>query len=550
MSTLFLSYSRGDSGLVLGIHDGLERAGYTVFWDQENRAGDRWTEQVMEWLRRVDAVVLIVSPHSIGSYSVQCEIQIALADLEKPVIPVQLASSRELLDRPRVGLWLLIRLLQRVDAWPPRDALEELLAALRRQGFRPAAPPPPAALLDDGGDSPEDDEGAWVRAIPPRRPPPPPSASRARIEIELPGSLDEFDEGERAGFRRLLASLASIDPSLVRIVAVEAGSIRVTVELPESTARWLVESLRRGDEVARILSIRAIRNLTPLAGRGPVARLRAWLGDLSLPQRVAWGGALALLLLFNLAYLLLGGAGPRSELAICGDLSLTAGACPAGAPAALFQGELPDNTLGGPQADVPLLLAPRGGRLLSTEPLVRWTPAPGAAGYEVSLIREGAVLWSEVVTGATELAYPPAGAPPLERGATYRFSVRADDGRAEDVAGIGFTVLGEAEAEQIRAEEGRARAQAGDEAGAAVLAANLYAGERLYGEALGLLEPVAGTARQPAAELLRGNIYATVDLPELALASYERALALAAGDARAEEFIRGRIEAVREKIGG
>lgn len=561
MTRVFLSYSRGDAPLARYIHDGLEQVGFTVFWDQENPSGERWAEQIMDWLQDVAIVVLIVSPHSVGSYSVQSEIQIALIDLEKRVMPVQITPKQELLKQPRRGLWFHIRPLQRIDAWPPQDVLDAILTALAREGFgQTAAAPAAAGNRDDTSSSgePDDDEAPLMLPAPAPKPPPPPSAVQARIVIELPGTPDEFDEREREGFTLLLASLAKISPRLVKIVAVEAGSIRVTVELPESTARWLVAAKDRGDEVAQKLGIQAIRGFVVLpntgaaaAQSGPLARLREWFAALSAPQRLVGAGALSLLVLALVLFPFLNLTQSSPMIALCADLSLASGSCPRGSETAFFEGAIPDNTLSGVEEAIPRLIAPRGGRLLEPTTRVSWTEATDATSYEVLLSSEGREIWTGTVTGTTTLDYPPPGIPPLDRGATYRFTISTADGRSESAQGIGFTVLPDAETQPIRADEQAIRAEGLDATSTATLVANLYASNQLYGEALGLLEPVAETATQPSVELLRGNIYLTIDLPELALQSYERALTLAqaSGDDLTARLIQARIDAVREKLG-
>lgn len=546
MSSVFLSYARGDSRTAQYLHDGLEREGYTVFWDQENRFGDNWTEQVIGWLRGTDVVVVVVSPASVGSFSVQSEIQIALVDFEQKVIPLQIAPKQEILQQQRLGLWLLIRLLQRADAWPPRDALEELLRTLKREGFYPpptsGAPNPPPTYDRNTTDM------DWALSIPAPKPPPLPSGGRAQIIIELPGTLDDFDEREREGFTQLLSSLAKISPDLVRVLTVTPGSIRVTLEVPASTARWLIEAKERNDEVAQRLSIQAIRLLTVTpaeqparASTNPLAWLRDWLGVGRNQLRLAGAGGALLVLALALSLTGVFGRGEPGGLGLCGDLSLTAGRCPEGERVAFFAG--PDVSAMRSSSDrVPRVIIPRQSNLLALTPTVEWTPVEGTGVYTVTLSGNGQLLWTGLVTDTASLAYPPAGAPPLERGQRYRFEVDAGAG-PETTQGIRFVVATAEEAAALEAAAQAQRERGLDASAETVLVTNLYAQEGFYADALALLRPLAGATQEPAVELLLGNLYVAVGLPDLAAAPYERVAALAAtaGDRQLEALALTRL---------
>jgi hypothetical protein len=538
MATIFLSYSRGDSTVVRRIHDGLEHEGYTALWDQENRPGEYWTEQVMAWLRDSDVVVVVVSPHSIGSYSVQSEIQIAIADFAKRVIPLQIAPKSELLGQPRTGLWLQVRMLQRIDAWAPLDPFEELYKGLWREGVRPAAAQnTPLALLQmdpDALNDPTDFDGSSgsMGSIPQGQPPPVPSQRRARLILDLPGTLAEFDLHEQHGFVQFLARLAAIDPGLIQIISVEAGSIRVTLELPEATARWLVESQRRNDEVAQLLSIQAIRDFTLITAPSPTRaasslfdRLRTWFAGIAMPQRLIGAGALIAVVLILLVGLpLLNRAPSTNSIALCENLTLAAGRCASGSSSAFFTGEQASTVLGDEDKQVPRLITPRSSDLLTLTPMVRWTALPDTQSYTVTLQQGSAAIWSTLVVGANELAYPPQGAPTLERGNTYTFVIEAADGRRDTTPGTRFVVLNAEQAAKIEAEVERFQGRGLDAATTNLLIANLYANNGLYAEALELLE---GT-NTPFSALLQGNLYVVIDLPDLALEPFERAVSEAA----------------------
>lgn len=188
----------------------------------------------------------------------------------------------------------------------------------------------------------------------------------------------------------------------------------------------------------------------------------------------------------------------------------------------VFEGALVSPTRGDQGAgDYPVVVSPRKTRLLNDRPLLQWTEVPGASSYKVSI--EG-TPWKTEVSGATQLAYP-ADAPALEPGKTYRLVVEAG-GRSsseEQGPGLGFSLLPEAEAQQVRADETRARGLGLSEQGTRLLVANLYAAHQLYAEALQALDsaPAAGS---PALSRLEGDLAVTVGLLRRAETAYTGAL--------------------------
>ncbi len=175
------------------------------------------------------------------------------------------------------------------------------------------------------------------------------------------------------------------------------------------------------------------------------------------------------------------------------------------------------------------MVAPRKTRLLSGRPLLQWTAVPGATSYKVSI--EG-TTWQTEVAGATELAYP-ADAPALEPGKSYRLVVEAGGRSSREEAGpdLGFSLLAADEAQDVRAEEARVGALGLSDEATRLLVANLYAGRRLYAEALQRLGG-AEAPTQPALARLAGDIALAVGLTREAETAYAGALeaSTAAGD--------------------
>lgn len=172
---VFLSYCRRDLDYARMLHNRLEAADITVWWDQEQIPGDDWLEQVDAWLHDAHAVVVVVSQHSATSSSVKNEVLIA-QDIQQTIIPV-------VLEKTRGGLWILIRSLQWIDARDGRDPLPELLTVLqarRRKLQRESS-----------------NDASWKKSMYAPLPPPEPSVKRAHITITLPGDIFDFTDREQ-----------------------------------------------------------------------------------------------------------------------------------------------------------------------------------------------------------------------------------------------------------------------------------------------------------------------------------------------------------------
>lgn len=196
----------------------------------------------------------------------------------------------------------------------------------------------------------------------------------------------------------------------------------------------------------------------------------------------------------------------------------------------VFEGALVSPTRGDQGlADYPLVLAPRKTRLLNDRPLLQWAPVAGATAYTVTI--QGA-SWQTIVSGATELLYP-ADAPALEPGKSYRLVIEAGGRSSSEETGpdLGFTILPASEAQQIRADESRARGLPLSDAAARLLVANLYAAHQLYSEALQTLGAPA-IPETPALARLEGDLSLSVGLIRSAEAAYLQALekSTSAGD--------------------
>jgi hypothetical protein len=171
--------------------------------------------------------------------------------------------------------------------------------------------------------------------------------------------------------------------------------------------------------------------------------------------------------------------------------------------------------------NVPLkVVSPRGGKLLTNQPLLRWTALDDTSTYSVTVRQAGDVIWATEVTGSTELVYP-ADAPSLEPGAIYSLVVFAEsDSTLDEQIADGpprFSLLTEAEQQAIQAEEDNLRALVDkhdlDETALHLLRAELYQRHDLRSAALEQLDDLAHTTAEPAVWRRLGVLYANLGLP-------------------------------------
>jgi len=189
----------------------------------------------------------------------------------------------------------------------------------------------------------------------------------------------------------------------------------------------------------------------------------------------------------------------------------------------VYEGTLLNPTRGdNGSGDTPLVISPRKTKLLNPRPVLRWQPMPGAKSYKLSL--QG-TNWTAEMSGASELPYPDS-APALQPGVTYRLVVTAGDRSSseEPGAGLGFSVLGAAEAKAVKEAEAKIRALSLTETATALLIANVYATNGLYAEAVEGLERLPGP-QEPAVLRLLGDLYISTGLNRLAEERYTTALA-------------------------
>ena len=108
MSDIFLSYNREDSDTARRFAEGLEREGFSVWWDQTLRSGEAYDEVTEAALKSAKAVVVLWSPRSVVSRWVRAEATIA--DRNKTLVPVMIEPCErpimfELTQTAELGHW-------------------------------------------------------------------------------------------------------------------------------------------------------------------------------------------------------------------------------------------------------------------------------------------------------------------------------------------------------------------------------------------------------------------------------------------------------------
>ncbi|MFY9621586.1 MAG: tetratricopeptide repeat protein [Pyrinomonadaceae bacterium] len=185
------------------------------------------------------------------------------------------------------------------------------------------------------------------------------------------------------------------------------------------------------------------------------------------------------------------------------------------------------------RGEFPLVLAPRKGFLLTTRPIIRWSPVTsprpgGVIVYTVIMTTEaGEQVWRrEGVTG-TELDYP-VDAPGLARGESYKAVVQfgKKSSAQEKTAHLGFTVITDTDAKAVRDAEAAARLLKLPEPQKRLVVADLYASQELSSEAIEMLTGLTKTLKEPAVLRLLGDLYAASGLHPEAVRQYEEAMKL------------------------
>ena len=77
---IFVSYAHKNSAMAQKIIDGLNRAGYRIWYDAGIEAGSEWPDYLAEKLEKATCVLVLISHESIASNNCRQEIEMAVSD--------------------------------------------------------------------------------------------------------------------------------------------------------------------------------------------------------------------------------------------------------------------------------------------------------------------------------------------------------------------------------------------------------------------------------------------------------------------------------------
>jgi multiple sugar transport system substrate-binding protein len=162
MARIFISYSRVDESFARRLAASLSDLGADVWIDVEDiPAGMKWSSAIQQGLRQCEAMIVILSPNSVGSSNVEDEWQDFL-DNRKPVIPVLYRAVSP------ADVHFQLRRIQYIDFHGQQYglALQQLHAELARKG----AVLDPIAELQQTGQQDSTDSPATQDTATPRQP--------------------------------------------------------------------------------------------------------------------------------------------------------------------------------------------------------------------------------------------------------------------------------------------------------------------------------------------------------------------------------------------
>jgi len=107
MNHIFISYVEEDSKIALDLAKGVEQAGYkTWYYERDSLPGPTYLSQINQSIEQSQAIILVISPNSLGSNQVNSEV-IQAHQCEKPFIPVLYNVSYDEFKR-RKPVWHLV----------------------------------------------------------------------------------------------------------------------------------------------------------------------------------------------------------------------------------------------------------------------------------------------------------------------------------------------------------------------------------------------------------------------------------------------------------
>lgn len=181
--------------------------------------------------------------------------------------------------------------------------------------------------------------------------------------------------------------------------------------------------------------------------------------------------------------------------------------------------------------DIPYAILPRATEILTPRPTLRWNAATGTNSFTLT-VRGGGLTWTQSVERAKvcqgqvcQFVYP--GTPALQSNVAYRFVIEADNGRSsseESTAGLGFKLLDETLATEVREIRDRINNQNLPEPSKALAISNLYTSYNLIAEAIQTLEALPTAKRTAEIYRLLGDLYRQIGLSQEAEVQYLAAI--------------------------
>lgn len=232
---------------------------------------------------------------------------------------------------------------------------------------------------------------------------------------------------------------------------------------------------------------------------------------------------------------------------LCADLSLQSAereqgcACKVEEPVLVYDTASLRTPRNPDAGQIPYILYPRNTTVLDERPLLRWNDT-GAGSYTVAVFQGGKVLWEQSEVQGTEIHYPDD-APALESGVDYLLMVTDEDtGHHSDedrAKGLGFQILDPEEKAVVEVRRDEILSLPVEQPARSFVLAVYYAGQRLRGDAVMLLDEVSADVDAPTVHLWRGDLLAAMQLPDEAEAAYQTALGIAqaGGDLEAQAAV-------------
>jgi len=195
------------------------------------------------------------------------------------------------------------------------------------------------------------------------------------------------------------------------------------------------------------------------------------------------------------------------------------------------------NLQGGSNAQIPYVITPRLGLLLTTTPPLRWNPIENSHQYTVSLMSDQENIW-QIETAETVLPYP-TNEPPLIPEVWYTLIITSDSGKIstdEQTASLRFRFFPSAEADAVQKAAQQIIESGVSEQAINVSLANLYSENGFLAEAITKLEDLVTQGyQQPFVYRSLGDLYQRSGLRLLAEERYQQAIALAIAPKHVEQ---------------